>query len=97
MFGSKSRFEVAAFLASAYAKGQFETLPISAIATGTGLSRPTVHQVLSELESLDLVAYETSKSDNRFKHSRPTQKFFQVAEQQLQPFLKSIDSNNTSS
>jgi DNA-binding MarR family transcriptional regulator len=97
MFGSKSRFEVASFLASAHAKGSLETLPISAIAAGTGLSRPTVHQVLSEMESLDLVTYETSKSDSRFKHIRLTQKFFQAAEQQLQPFLKSIDSNNATS
>jgi hypothetical protein len=49
------------------------------------------------MESLDLVTYETSKSDSRFKHIRLTQKFFQVAEQQLQPFLKSIDSNNATS
>lgn len=87
MFGSKSKFEVGSFLARAHAKGQLEQFPISAISSQCGLSRPTVHQVLVEFESLGLIEYQTKPEDNRFKYIRLTDKFFTAAQQQLQPFL----------
>jgi DNA-binding MarR family transcriptional regulator len=90
MFGSKSKFEVGSFLARAHAKGQLDQFPISAISSQCGLSRPTVHQVLSEFESLGLIEYRVNASDSRFKHIQLTDKFFSAAQQQLQPFLNHI-------
>jgi DNA-binding MarR family transcriptional regulator len=75
MFDKKSSLAISEFLLRAHQKGQLMQLSISDISKHTRLSRPTVHQVLSEFESFGMLTYQTSASDNRFKHVILTDQF----------------------
>ncbi len=87
MFTSKSSLTVALFLAKASERGGLDRLSIADLSKQVGLSRPTLHMVLSSFQSRGLLELEQDSSDRRFKHIVLAPEFFEAAKAELAAFL----------
>jgi DNA-binding MarR family transcriptional regulator len=87
MFTSKSSLTVALFLAKASERGGLDRLSIADLSKQVGLSRPTLHMVLSSFQSRGLLALHQDCVDKRFKHIVLRPEFYAAARRELHVFL----------